>query len=52
MGIQFGIFLVQLTAGVSFEITNKQRNVGWFLKMVTLPFFIENFSRQEQKPTH
>ena len=48
MGIQFGIFLVQLTAGVSFEITNKQRNVGWFLKMVTLPFFIENFSRQEQ----
>ena len=48
-GIQFGIFLAQVTAGVSFEITNKQRNIGWFLKMVTLPFFIENFSRQEQK---
>ena len=49
VGIQFGIFLAQVTAGVSFEITNKQRNIGWFLKMVTLPFFIENFSRQEQK---
>ena len=49
VGIQFGIFLAQVTAGVSFEITNKQRNIGWFLKMITLPFFIENFSRQEQK---
>ena len=36
VGIQFGIFLAQVTAGVSFEITNKQRNIGWFLKMVTL----------------
>ena len=52
VGIQFGIFLAQVTAGVSFEITNKQRNIGWFLKMVVLPFFIENFSRQEQKPAH
>lgn len=49
VGIQFGIFLAQVTAGVSLEITNKQRNIGWFLKMITLPFFIENFSRQEQK---
>ena len=52
VGIQFGIFLAQVTAGASFEITNKQRNIGWFLKMVVLPFFIENFSRQEQKPAH
>ncbi|SIO34427.1 hypothetical protein [Fibrobacter sp. UWB11] len=50
VGIQFGIFLAQVTAGVSFEITNKQRNIGWFFKIITLPFFMENFSRHEQNP--
>ena len=48
VGIQFGIFFAQVTAGASFEITNKQRNIGWFFKIITIPFFVENFSRQEQ----
>jgi hypothetical protein len=47
VGIQFGIFFAQVTAGASFEITNKQRNIGWFFKIITIPFFVENFSRQE-----
>ena len=52
VGIQFGIFLAQVTAGVSFEITNKQRNIGWFFKIIAIPFFVESFSRHEQKPAH
>ena len=52
VGIQFGIFFAQVTAGASFEITNKQRNIGWFFKMIAIPFFVESFSRQEQKPAH
>ena len=52
VGIQFGIFFAQVTAGASFEITNKQRNIGWFFKIIAIPFFVENFSRQEQKPAH
>ena len=52
VGIQFGIFLAQVTAGASFEITNKQRNIGWFFKIITIPFFVESFSRHEQKPAH
>ena len=48
VGIQFGIFFAQVTAGASFEITNKQRNIGWFFKMIAIPFFVESFSRQEQ----
>ena len=52
VGIQLGIFFAQVTAGASFEITNKQRNIGWFFKIITIPFFVENFSRQEQKPAH
>lgn len=47
VGIQFGIFFAQVTAGASFEITNKQRNIGWFFKIITIPFFVESFSRQE-----
>lgn len=47
VGIQFGIFLAQVTAGASFEITNKQRNIGWFFKIIAIPFFVESFSRQE-----
>lgn len=46
-GIQFGIFFAQVTAGASFEITNKQRNIGWFFKIIAIPFFVESFSRQE-----
>lgn len=49
VGIQFGIFLAQVTAGASFEITNKQRNIGWFFKIITIPFFVESFSQREQK---
>ena len=52
VGIQFGIFLAQVTAGASFEITNKQRNIGWFFKIIAIPFFVESFSRHEQKPAH
>lgn len=47
VGIQFGIFFAQVTAGASFEITNKQRNIGWFFKIIAIPFFVESFSRQE-----
>ena len=52
VGIQFGIFLAQVTVGASFEITNKQRNIGWFFKIIAIPFFVESFSRHEQKPAH
>ena len=41
VGIQFGIILAQVTAGVSFEITNKQRNVGWFVKIIAIPIPME-----------
>jgi len=47
VGIQFGIFLAQITTGVSFEITNKQRNIGWFFKIITLPLFIERFPTKQ-----
>lgn len=53
VGIQFGIFLAQVTAGASFEITNKQRNIGWFLKMITLPIPMERFPHtREQTVSH
>lgn len=42
VGIQFGLLFAQVTAGASFEITNKQRNVGWFVKIITLPIPIES----------
>ena len=48
IGVQFGIMFAQATAGVSFEITNKQRNIGWFLKIVTLPIPIEKFPNDKQ----
>lgn len=41
VGIQFGIILAQVTAGVSFEITNKQRNIGWFVKIIAIPIPME-----------
>lgn len=50
VGIQFGIFLAQVTAGVSFEITNKQRNVGWFIKAITLPIPMDSPRPKEQAP--
>ena len=50
IGIQFGIMFAQATAGISFEITNKQRNVGWFLKIVTLPIPIDSFPRKNEQP--
>lgn len=49
VGIQFGIFLAQVTAGVSFEITNKQRNIGWFVKIITLPIPTERPYPREKK---
>ncbi len=53
VGIQFGIFLAQVTAGVSFEITNKQHNIGWFFKMITLPIPMERFPHtREQTVSH
>ena len=37
VGIQLSLLFAQVTAGASFEITNKQRNIGWFVKIITLP---------------
>ena len=42
VGIQFGLLFVQVTTGASFEITNKQRNIGWFVKIITLPIPMES----------
>lgn len=49
VGIQFGIMFAQATAGVSFEITNKQRNIGCFLKLVTLPIPVDHFPRTNEQ---
>ena len=43
IGIQASLvplILTNITAGVSFEITNKQRNIGWFVKAMifSIPF--------------
>ena len=47
VGIQFDIMLAQVTAGASFEITNKQCNIGWFVKIITLPIPIDRPPSQE-----
>ena len=47
VGIQFDIMLAQVTAGVSFEITNKQRNIGWFVKIIALPIPIDRLPSQK-----
>ena len=49
VGIQFDIMLAQVTAGVSFEITNKQRNIGWFVKIITLPIPIDRPPSEKQQ---
>lgn len=55
VGIQVSLaplILSTITAGASFEITNKQRNVGWFVKAMIFSIPMERFSQtREQKPT-
>ena len=54
VGIQFSLFLANVTAGASFEITNKQRNIGWFVKIIAIPIPMDGpmtgMSDEDHKP--